>query len=92
MLSPSSAHSSSEPGPMPSLRRTLAGTEIRPCAVTFERAIAMKPHYRANELSNRRLVRRGEQPGKIFEQPALGHAEAISKLIASHPRPPFRLA
>jgi hypothetical protein len=38
---PCSSHSNSEPGPMPSFLQISGGTEIRPCAVTFDRAIAM---------------------------------------------------
>lgn len=34
--SPCSSHSRTEPGPMPSFFRTPTGTEICPCAVTFE--------------------------------------------------------
>jgi hypothetical protein len=41
IFSPSSCHSSVEPGPTPSFRRTAAGTEICPCAVRREWAIAM---------------------------------------------------
>lgn len=40
ILSSSSSHSRTDPGPMPSFRRTSAGTEICPWAVTFECAIA----------------------------------------------------
>src|SRR5947208_657454 len=39
--SPSSSHSRTEPGPMPSLRRTSIGTEICPWDVSFERASGM---------------------------------------------------
>ena len=34
---------------MPSLRRTSAGTEICPCAVTLECASAMAIYYHGNE-------------------------------------------
>src|SRR5438270_11593633 len=40
MLSPSSSHSSTDPGPTPSLRLTSAGTAIWPCAVSFDFASA----------------------------------------------------
>ena len=43
ILPSSSSHSITDPGPIPSLLRTSAGTEICPCAVIFDRAIAM-PH------------------------------------------------
>ena len=33
---------------MPSFWRTLAGTEIWPCAVSLEWAIAMRRHYHGN--------------------------------------------
>ena len=41
MLSPSSCHSRVEPGPTPSFRRTAAGTEICPCAVRRDWAMAI---------------------------------------------------
>src|ERR1039458_5718946 len=41
ILPPSSSHSRTEPGPMPSFRRTSTETEICPCAVSLECAIAM---------------------------------------------------
>ena len=47
-LSPASSHSRTEPGPTPSIRRTSAGTEICPCAVTFECASAMALSYHGN--------------------------------------------
>src|SRR5271167_520199 len=50
IFSPSSLHSRTDPGPMPSLRRTSAGTEICPCAVTLERANAMPTYYHGNGL------------------------------------------
>src|SRR5262245_522949 len=50
MRSPSSSHSSTEPGPTPSFWRTFAGTEIWPCAVSFECASAMEEYYHGNEL------------------------------------------
>lgn len=49
--SPSAFHSSTEPGPTPSRRRTSAGTEICPWAVTFECARAMSKYYHGNEPS-----------------------------------------
>ena len=48
MWSPSSCHSRTDPGPTPSLRRTSAGTEICPCAVTLDCAIAMSLYYQGN--------------------------------------------
>src|SRR6478672_5315888 len=48
ILPPSSSHSKTEPGPMPSFRRTSIGTEIWPCAVTFECAIAIPIYYQGN--------------------------------------------
>src|ERR1039457_5142704 len=48
ILSPSSSHSRVDPGPIPSLRRTSRGTEICPCAVTFECASAIRLHYHGN--------------------------------------------
>ena len=39
--SPSSSHSKMDPGPIPSFFRTSEGTEICPCAVTFERAVGI---------------------------------------------------
>src|ERR1039457_4040432 len=41
ILPPSSSHSRTEPGPMPSCRRTSTGTEICPCAVSLECAMAI---------------------------------------------------
>src|ERR1035441_9696505 len=41
ILPPSSSHSRTEPGPTPSFRRTSTGTEICPCAVSLECAIAI---------------------------------------------------
>src|ERR1035437_2272870 len=55
IFSPSSSHSKIDPGPMPSFRRTPAGTEICPCAVTLERASAMPFHYHGNALPLARL-------------------------------------
>src|ERR1035437_193775 len=48
ILPPSSSHSRTEPGPMPSFRRTFAGTEICPCAVTFDCAIGIFLYYQGN--------------------------------------------
>src|ERR1039457_3054960 len=48
MLLPSSFHSRIEPGPIPSFRRTSAGTEICPCAVTFDCAIGIFLYYQGN--------------------------------------------
>ena len=48
MLLPSSFHSRTEPGPIPSFRRTSAGTEICPCAVTFDCAIGIFLYYQGN--------------------------------------------
>src|SRR5580698_1764134 len=45
---PSSSHSRTDPGPTPSFRRTSAGTEICPWAVSLERAIATTSHYHGN--------------------------------------------
>src|SRR5450631_457317 len=54
ILSPSSVHSRTEPGPTPSLRRTSAGTEICPWAVNFDRAMAIATlYYHGNEPMNR---------------------------------------
>ncbi len=49
MFLPSSFHSRTEPGPTPSFRRTSAGTEICPCAVTFDCAIGIFLYYQGNE-------------------------------------------
>lgn len=46
---PSSSHSRTEPGPTPSLCRTIAGIEICPCAVSFEWASAISRYYHGNE-------------------------------------------
>jgi len=48
--SPCSSHSSTDPGASPSLRRISAGTDIWPCAVNFEDASAMRPHYPSNAI------------------------------------------
>src|SRR5580704_421965 len=48
ICSPSSSHSRTDPGPTPSFRRTSAGTEICPWAVSLERAIATTSHYHGN--------------------------------------------
>lgn len=40
-----------EPGPMPSLRRTSTGTEIWLCEVNFDRPGAMPSHYQVMECS-----------------------------------------
>ena len=45
IFSPSSTQARTDPGPTPSLRRTSAGTEICPCAVSFDCASAIKVHY-----------------------------------------------
>src|SRR3984893_5767407 len=45
ILLPSSSHSKIEPGPMPSFLRTSTGTEICPCAVSLDRAIAIPLNY-----------------------------------------------
>jgi hypothetical protein len=48
--SPSSSHSKTEPGARPSLRRTAAGTEICPWAVSLDDANDMRTHYHGNGL------------------------------------------
>src|ERR1039457_3792821 len=53
ILPPSSSHSRTEPGPMPSFRRTFAGTEICPCAVTFDCAIGIFLDYQGNRTAGR---------------------------------------
>jgi D-glycero-D-manno-heptose 1,7-bisphosphate phosphatase len=45
---PASSHSKIDPGPTPSLRRTSVGTEICPCDVIFEYAIATLSYYHGN--------------------------------------------
>jgi len=81
-LSPASSHSRTEPGPTPSIRRTSAGTEICPCAVTFECASAMALSYHGNAHPARfphispRVVsfeRRMALPAGI---PACGHSRS----------------
>lgn len=46
--SPTCSHSSTEPGPIPSLRRTSAGTEICPCAVSRDLASGTPFNYHGN--------------------------------------------
>jgi hypothetical protein len=48
ILVPSSSHSRIEPGPIPSFRRMSRGTEICPCAVSRDCAIAMVLYYPGN--------------------------------------------
>src|SRR5262245_54883358 len=55
MRSPSSSHSMTDPGPTPSLRRTSAGTEICPCAVSFDCAMIMFINYLGNVCGSRTL-------------------------------------
>ena len=62
ILSPSASHSNTEPGPTPRTRRTLAGTEICPCEVSLDCAMAMAEHYRSNG-SNARL-----QSGRFYRE------------------------
>src|SRR5262249_44720950 len=47
----SSSHSITEPGPTPRRFRTAAGTEIWPCAVSFDLASAILGYYHGNENS-----------------------------------------
>src|ERR1035437_2063618 len=56
ILSPSSSHSRTEPGPMPSFRRTSTGTEICPCEVTLECAIAIPISYQGNGMAGQSLL------------------------------------
>src|SRR5512136_1016328 len=49
IVPPRSSHSRMEPEPIPSFRRTSAGTGICPWAVTFECAIAIATYYLGNE-------------------------------------------
>src|SRR5437870_4039711 len=70
ILSPSSSHSRTEPGPTPSFRRTSIGTEIWPCAVTFECAIAIPIYYQGNGALLRNAYLRqhpGILEGLIFQ-------------------------
>jgi hypothetical protein len=48
ILSPSSSHSRTEPGPTANFRRTSAGTEICPWAVILDRARAICLYYHGN--------------------------------------------
>src|SRR6266540_7443781 len=53
-FSPSCSHSSTDPGPIPSFRRISAGTEIWPCAVTFDRGADMVEKWCPGTELNRR--------------------------------------
>src|SRR6266545_6137384 len=53
-FSPSCSHSSTDPGPIPSFRRISAGTEICPCAVTFDRGADMVEKWCPGTELNRR--------------------------------------
>ncbi len=50
--SPARSHSRIDPGPMPKSFRTSAGTEICPCTVTLDLAIAISSHYHGNAIRN----------------------------------------
>src|ERR1035437_1326753 len=56
ILSPSSSHSRTEPGPMPSFRRTSTGTEICPYEVTLECAIAIPISYQGIGMAGQSLL------------------------------------
>src|SRR5450759_2750585 len=63
ILPPSSSHSRMEPGPTPSFRRTSTGTEICPCAVSLECAIAISYITRVMEGHGRRPLLEISQVG-----------------------------
>src|SRR5437588_12233600 len=77
MRSPSSSHSSTEPGARPSFRRTTAGIEICPCAVSFECASAMLAYYHGN-ATDLRDVGAGRLHVHGVQRLAGGHEEPVA--------------
>ena len=64
----SSFHSSTAPGPTPSFLRTSTGTEICPCAVTFDCASDIGLHYHGNGLLDtplREIVAGAQEMGRL---------------------------
>ena len=93
---PSTSHSNNEPGPTPSQRRTVAGTETRPCAESLQRANTMLAYYQSHEILTIVLGRQLAARARNFlvREPAPAHRqeEFTPRGTVSTPHPPRRLA
>jgi len=88
------SQTSTEPGPTPSCRRTSAGTEICPCAVTLDWMLLIKVHYPGNATRSIDVAcpaRPGALDRGSFDFRAIPTAKARSSFAtASRSRPATR--
>src|SRR5256885_12632854 len=91
MAPPSSLHSRTAPGPTPRRRRTVAGTDTWPCAVSFEWAIGgIDINYHGNVPrstpesgdAGRSAADLGDDPGDEQIGQQHGHAGQPAQLVA----------